>query len=55
MENLHLSYRFAYTTKGGAHRYSPLKKKTGVDLGEVYLRGVANPPRRLTITVEAKV
>lgn len=53
MTTISAIYYFRYTTKGGAHRYAPRRNSTKPDVGEIYLRHVADPPRRLRITVEA--
>lgn len=46
-----ITYKFSYTTKGGAHRYKPTRKAK-INLGDIYLRGVKNPPKLLKLTGE---
>ena len=46
-----VSYTFEYTTSGGAHRYKPTRKSQ-VNVGNIYLRGIDKPPPKLKITVE---
>jgi len=46
-----ITYSFVYTTKGGAHRYKPTRKAK-INIGDIYLRGVSIPPKKLKFDVK---